>query len=584
MTASLRLFGCVPAHNGGDFVFLRKHLVLIAPTAAYALREIKAHLIAETLNGKQLNASLHKSWSTVQNSSIIKLAAQQFAHYLSNYGWRSLGIEPQDEWVYLPVEQLDLPDAKMPIRVIHGIPAADLIQKALRMLASGVALKQETIEAIFELLDDLNYKFTGQEIVKNKEAAVLLADKSGILPKTEASLFRYLFYQATNSTLVIKSPEAIATIKASDFALPIFNVHQLEILAQGFNRRKPLWLAFKQSNDNHKSVVNKLAKLSKKHHKALSANILGEITSAQFTASQIREAAKKANPFQLIKAINAVRVYAVTDSRFHHIRNGKGWARQDYVRSENEETEQILLTELKTRLKDISVYYPDTVDYALPTSEKQFTGAVPKGSCFRIPNTEEFSLFGIYWEGKGVDLDLKAIAAGESIGWNNKWRNKNRNVMFSGDVTTAPKGATEWIYAKRINEPYLLTINLYSGKIDQGYKIICGYGSDVEENYMMNPAKVQLEAPSKIVQKQMLMGIIIPTEFSTTFYLIDQGMGGARVAGESANSKISRSYFVNQAQTALMLSDLFSSTSKEQADLDLSPQSMSKDSLLSLFK
>lgn len=583
MTAALRLFGYVPTGEKTDYIFLEDYLTFVAPNAAYAIADIQAHLQAKTLDGKQLNAAFHKSWGTVKDTAILKLAAQQFAHYLTTYGWRSLGIEPPTEWVYLPTETLALPNSKMPIRVIQGLPTEELIDKALALLASGIALKQETITDIFELLADLNYQFTGKEVIRNKEAAVIFADQSGILPDTEDSLFRYLFYKATTSTLVIKSQDAINAIQTSGYVLPNFTPEQIKVLAQGFNRRKPLWLAFKLAKDHNRAIVNRISKLSKKYHQPLPTNILGELTTSHFTEETITHVAKRANPFQLIKAINALRVYQVTDSRFYRIRNGKGWVRQDQVRPDNSVAEQVLLTELKTRIKNIAVYYPETVDYALPTSEKQFAGTVPKGSRFSVPNTEEFSLFGIYWQGARVDLDLKAIAAGESIGWNAQWRNDDRSVMFSGDVTSAPTGATEWIYAKTVNEPYLLTVNLYCGPVGQPYKVLCGYGSDVQTNYVIDPAKVQLEADSNIIQKQMVMGLMIPTATTTEFYLIDQGMGQAHVAGNSERSQLTRSYFVNQAQTALKLSDILPTVSKDQAELDLSPQNLTKDSLLSLF-
>ncbi|AFY37024.1 hypothetical protein Lepto7376_0612 [[Leptolyngbya] sp. PCC 7376] len=583
MTAALRLFDCVPAREETDYVFLEEYLVFVAPNAAYAIPEIKAYLNAKTLNGTQLNAAFHKSWKTVRDTSIIKLAAQQFAHYLTTYGWRSLGIKPPTEWVYLPVEALDLPNSKMPIRVLQGLPAEDLVEKALGLLASGVALKQETIADIFELLEELQYQFTGEEVIRNKEAAVIFADKSGILPKTEESLFRYLFYKATKSTLVIKNKESNEAIQDSGYKLPQFTPDQFKLLAQGFNRRKPLWLAFKSASDSNRAIINRIAKLSKKYHRPLPTNVLGEVTASNFTEEAIAKAAKRANPFQLIKAINALRVYKETDARFYRIRNGKGWVRKDKVRSDNKATEEILFAELKTRIKDVAVYYPETVDYALPTSEKQFAGAVPKGSRFLLPNTEEFSLFGIYWKGEFVDLDLKAIAAGESIGWNAKWRNENNEIMFSGDVTSAPTGATEWIYAQKVDEPFLLTVNLYSGELNQPYKILCGYGSDIELDYVIDPAKVQFEADSKIIQKQMVVGMIIPTETATEFYLIDQGMGNCRVAGETWRSQTTRAYFIQQARTALKLSDVLPAVPKDQAEIDLSPNNLSKDSLLSLL-
>ena len=59
------------------------------------------------------------------------------------------------------------------------------------------------------LIDELDYTFTGNENIKNKEAIIKIASLYGILPKDKMHFFRYIIWMATGESLLIKNEEVI---------------------------------------------------------------------------------------------------------------------------------------------------------------------------------------------------------------------------------------------------------------------------------------------------------------------------------------------------------------------------------------
>lgn len=585
--ATLRLFNCVPASNGSGYEFLPEYGVVIAPTAVHKSSEIKVWLNEELLSGHQLNSSFHKSWEKVANAPDFQLRLEQLVHYLSTYGMDFLGVY-SDEYIYIPEEVLNLPE-KVGMKVIYGVPDQELVTRCLELLAQGVALKQETIQDILGVLDVCGYQFTGQEIINNREAQVLITDKTGVLPSDPDALFRYLYYKVTcGETLVIKNQKIFELIEHGCVNLPHLTEKQMIGLAGSFNRRKPLWMSMKRASQDNIPVINKISKLSKIYHRPLKPNVLLSLTSEEFTDEEVQQAASQANIFQIIRAVNALRLYQCDQTnRYYRIRNGKGWARTKESNLTEDSLvgyELVLLENLQSRLKDVSIYCPPHVSYALPTSEKQFVGNIPRGTRFSMSSSEEFLLFGIYWEGSRVDLDLRADSVNASVGWNSSYRDTNRGLMYSGDVTSSPYGATEWMYCKEIDSPYLIKVNGYQMGDEQPYKILLGRGSDISKNYVIDPSKVILEAPAVMDQREVLMGIVEPSKTGVDYYLVAQGSGSARIGGYGERSQIIQTNLVHSFQSMLRLDDFMTFASLEDADVNLDPKALNKDSILGLFQ
>ena len=599
MTATLRLFNSVlakPSSAQENYEVLPEYGVVVSPSAMHALAEVKDFLKKEKLTGKQLNAAFYTSWKKAGSVTLEERLRDQLTHYFTTYGFEFLGIYDPD-FVYLPDDDSEVP-ANLTLKVIKGVSRESVVSACLKLLSSGVALKQETIEDILSALRECEYTFTGSEEIRNLEAAVIIANLTGKLPQNPAQLFRFFVFQATDQTLVIKNYTLIEAIKQSGYALPELTDSQKVGLSGSYNRYKPLWLAFKSAHTDNRKLVNRLAKLSKTNHSPMPLNVLGSLTCSLYDSATVEEAAKGANSYQLIRAINALRYYlgSLGTERYYRIRNGKGYAKETSSRLSRDELnlyQELLLTELKDRAGDVKVYVPQNVDYALPVSEKMFSGNLPKNTRVHIPFTEDSSehlLVGVHWEDQKephhqrVDLDLSAVCISGKVGWNDVWGNDG--LKYSGDITTAPNGASEWLHCQKISEEYLVTLNGYCAPDNHPFQVIVGHGSDVKPNYIIDPNKVLFQAQCNLSQRQQVVGLLKLSENGEglDFYLIDQALGNKFVSSYREKEKITQKAVLTQVESALRLRDLFTVVeTPEKANVDLSLETLTRDSILKVF-
>lgn len=207
-------------------------------------KEIISYYAKEKLNGNDLNKTFHKSWQKIKESSRTELFFEQINHYISTYGNNF-----QNE-IYIPNEVLNVPDLKLNFKVIKAYTEEEMQEKCLSILRSGIALKEETIDDLLNILhNDLEYDFTGKENIRNKEAVIKIADRYDIYPENPVEFFRYVIYKTTLTTLLIKNDELINLINQSTFnPTYLFENFGLEKLAEIFNRFKPLFLAYKREH------------------------------------------------------------------------------------------------------------------------------------------------------------------------------------------------------------------------------------------------------------------------------------------------------------------------------------------------
>lgn len=559
---------------------------VILPEALWAKDKILDFYEKEKLSGNQLNKTFHKSWKKIKESSRCELLIEQILHYMSTYGSNF-----EDE-VYIPEEVLKVPGLKLTYKIIKGTPKEELKEKSLDLLRSGIALKQVTIDEILILLvDELDYEFTGKEGIKNKEAIIRIADLYSIYPDNPTEFLRYIIYRSTESSLLIKSKDAIEQIKKSGYnpAVPMrtFGLHRL---AEIFNRFKPLFLAYKKVCPK---TINKISRLSRKYHKPLYTNALNEVTQRRLNGEDKKQL-EKATTYHMFKALSACYSRMKGQDTFvYRIRNGKSWTKEAKVRQEVcIHNYYFLLEHLKEKykkdLKGKKVFLPKNVEYALPTTEKMYVGNIPTGSRFRGNKLA----VGIYWENKwgARDLDLSGLNIGGKVGWNSTYSQAG-DLMFSGDITNAREGAVEYLYAnKGLTNPTLVLNNVYTGENTAGYKILVGKGSKIDKEYMMNPNKLLAEVKTNCVQKQMILGILLPEEKDQTFVLLNFGTGNIPVSGRSGNSEIMIRALYQQWTEALTFGEILQEFQVEfvenplDADYDFSLDSLEKDSFTKLFQ
>ncbi|WP_422106856.1 hypothetical protein [Winogradskyella sp.] len=608
---TLKLFNAVIAKPSNEKPYISDEGYIIAPNALWAKDRIIAFLKAEKLNGNDLNKTFHKSWSKIKNSTRYQLYVDQIEHYLSTYG------SDFQEDIYIPEEVLNIPNVKLNYKVINAYTSDEMAQKCLALLKSGIALKEDTVDTlIMVLMDELSYTFNGKENIKNKEAIVKLAEFYNVYPENPVEFFRYIIYRATDTTLLIKNDTLIELIKSSSYnPTQAFNSFGLEKLAEIFNRFKPLFLAFK---NRAPKTVNKISKLSKTYHKPLVSNPLNDVTNTLLTDKDMHWL-DNATPFALFKALSACYTRAQGQDAFlYRIRNGKSWVTSDGMTNvgrknmlanllkknkagkykktviENplyKENYQFLMGYLKQRfdLAGKRLFFPEDITYALPTSEKMYVGNIPTGTRFYGKKLA----VGIYWEDAwgARDLDLSGLNIAGKIGWNATYNQQKGNLMYSGDITSAPNGAVEYLYAnKGLNVPTLVQNNVYNGTADCGYKIVIGKGSSVSKDYMMDPNKVFADIKCESVQKQTILGLLVPKKNKQCFVLLNFGAGHNRVSGNSEVSNLATKALYQQWNEPLSFDSLVKALGaeitnyKDEADFDFSLENLEKDSFLKLFE
>lgn len=581
---TLELFNAVLAKKSDQKPFISDEGFVIEPDAIWAKKEIISYYSKEKLKGNDLNKTFHKSWQKIKKSSRIELLTEQINHYISTYGSHF-----QDE-IYIPNEVLNVPDLKLAFKVIKAYTQEELQEKCLSLLKSGMALKEETIDDLLYILHtELEYNFTGKENIRNKEAIVKIADIYDIYPENPVEFFRYVIYKTTTTTLLIKNNELIDLIKQSRFnPTYLFENFGLERLAEIYNRFKPLFLAYK---NRAPKTINKISKLSKVYHQPLLSNPLNDATNTLLENSDLHWL-EKATPFAIFKALSACYSRMCGQDTFvYRIRNGTSWVKKGTPTWVNELNYDFILTFLQSKynFSGKKMYFPEDVEFGLPTSEKMFVGNIPTGTRFYGKRLA----VGIYWEDAwgAHDLDLSGLNIAGKIGWNAAYNQDNGQLMYSGDMTSAPKGAVEYLYANQyLSTPTLVMNSVFSGDAHCGYKIVIGKGDDISYDYMMNPNQLFAEARCNSVQKQTILGMLLPEDGKQCFVLLNFGAGNAHVSGTSEVSTMATNALYQQWYEPISFNHLMKelgatiTSEKRDADFDFSLENLEKDSFTKIFK
>jgi hypothetical protein len=313
----------------------------------------------------------------------------------------------------------------------------------------------------------------------------------------------------------------------------------------------------------------------------------------------------RANIFRKIRLANALQYrLSQPQSILYRIRNGKAFAQSanqfklgqlkgfDYA---SMVINDVIRSDLEKHLVGKTVYMPEHIKYALPSTEKQFVGYFPAGSCIEIP---ENMIVGVYWENVDehrIDLDLSTLSHKlGKVGWDSSYRNYDRTVLFSGDMTDAKGGATELLYVqKQQKDALIMMLNYYNynENIPVPFKIIVAQRrlETLEKNYMVDPNDVITMADSLMNQRQRVLGLLVTEPMGSRFYFVEANMGNTITASGRKYVEDSRNYLFNFHMNALYLNDVLAKSSikfvddPEKADIDLSPENLEKDTILNLM-
>lgn len=581
-------------------------------------KDVNESIIKEAISqygkdGEKWNQTFHKDFEIVKNAPIEDLIAQQMIHYITTYGFESLGFFDND-LVYIPNEKLEIPEldinSGVEFIIIKPITTNELTDKLMILLTSGIALSEQTIQDIMVLSDYID-KDRFDEI-SNREVKITLYDKYNIMPGNPDEFFRYLIFKTTGETLKINNKKMIEEIKHSnkEVALKMFESYLskkngYEKLSSIFLRNKNLFLAFKVDKNENKElatninkIINKLRKLAVNNHKPLSKNILDSLTDGNIDIDldKLFEALDNITLFREIRIVNGI-LYRLKGNNniVYRIRNGKSYVKtlenNDAIYEERlttiyNEVYKHLVNRLSNKVKNKTIYIPKNITYAAPTSEKQFNGNIPDGSYLEIPREDNF-IYGIHWTNlkksnvedstgfygeqtkageERVDLDLKQMNKSAVFGWDASYRSESGNILFSGDMTNAPlpNGATELFY---VNQNYghgafLITLNMFtSNSKDVPFEFVIAkatHSSNTRVNYVLDPNNI-LEKIDMVVKKserQKVVGFITIGD-TIRFYFNDFSAGASVATSRKDNITMGAfDYLQSYSKIQLKLNDI----------------------------
>lgn len=562
----------------------------------------------------ELNQGFYKSFQTVADSTPQKILANKLLHYMSTYGFESLGIFDRDT-VYIPPEKLELPEDAKPIKitVIDSIDNEEIETRTVKMIMTGAALSKETLNDVVTILKFLEIKPDIDE-VPNKELKNYLCDILGILPKNPVEFLRYLIYKSTKSTLLIKNNETIQAVKeaaqtfnkyhseyiaekdlanlAKVFSNQLFDKffadyieeNGIEKLASVFHRFKPLWLAFKRYSPYLKTTINKMRKLADRHHKPAEKKILETLTSeSKIDLEKLKAELSKVTVYKKVSIVNAL-LYrsAAPESIAFYIRNGKVFVKE--FEGSFKLNYKVLSTvidsiveEIRPNVEGKTVYIPEYFNYAVPVSEKKFVGAIPYGSSYNFG--KKSVIVGAHWfnlkkkskQEERVDLDLHLNSTKRDIGWQNDFGienfidTKNSKVIFSGDMTDASideGGATEAFFVGESLTDEFMMVNLNNftrNKRAVPFKLIlCDVNqSQIDRNYLIDSHEIAFCMPYEMKGTEMFLGFLDSDEDGNKKFYFTSGTVSDGIVARSDEKTLNMiSYTKTSIESCLSLKEI----------------------------
>ena len=641
-----------------------KHGLLIPNNADEEVVDLAIEMYGK--NGEKWNQTFHKDFEIVKNAHIEDLIAQQMIHYITTYGFESLGMYDND-LVYIPREKLEIPELdveNIEFITIKPLTNEELTDKLMTLLTSGIALSEQTVEDI-KVLSDFIDKNRFDE-VSNREIKTYLYDKYNIMPKNPDDFLRYMLFKLTGNTLKIQSVDMIYQVRRSDKHKALImlesylkNEDRYKKLSSIFLRNKQLFLALKVKKEDVEyygakvkinKIINKLRKLSVYNHKPLPKNILDNLTNKDISVNydDLVKELDEITIFREMRILNGIRYRLFgNDNIVYRIRNGKSYVSTlpgktfEYINKLTGLYKFVmnhLISRLSDKVKGKTIYIPENVIYAVPTSEKQFFGDIPEGSYIEVPRNDNI-VYGVHWknikDGKPirrfygeeilpqgeerVDLDLKQMNKSEGCGWDASYRSSKSDILFSGDITNAqlPDGATELFYVGQNvgNVAFLVTLNMYTNNSqDVPFEFVIANATHRPENvsrYALDPNNIlyKMDAIIKNMERQKTLGLITISD-TIRFYFNEFSLGNSVATSRRDDITMGAFDYLNTyGKKQLKLNELLKDSGAiivneptiktkviknvngnevseiidTPVDLDLSLESITKDTIIDLF-
>jgi hypothetical protein len=499
----------------------------------------------------KLNCTFYNTWNDITSKKHEDILVDQIYHYIS--------VEISDilkypEIIYIPnISENGL----FPLRLIKGLTCDEIKDLTRGLIYKNVALKESTIEDAFNILHPTEVDITR---VKNRDSRTYIFVNHGITPNESIDILRCAVYDITGDLTLIKNKNMYYKIEKGKNIVKWLSGNE-EKLSCIFNRFKPIFMSMK-THDEAKHYINKISKLSKKHHTPLKTK--NEPSTGYEIVRHLKYLLENKKP------------------KVYQVRTGKMWCTRDRKHEIEKYT-----AKLKEILPESFVQSPGT-RLTIPTSEKNFSGSFPIGTRFGLSSDAPMNdalIIGIHWknqDGSRIDLDLCAVDMKGKIGWNTDYYTDKYDVIYSGDVTDATSGANEYLYFKGVNRPKVVLVNKYKtgheGDVDISI-IVAANGQSPSKNEIIDDRKVIATINTTCDENQKTLGIVYPTNNGPTFILIDKCVGKKITVGSmSEDSEIMIDAFMDNY---LYMDEYI--TPSETHDINLSNNMISKSVILDIF-
>lgn len=582
------------------------------------------------IKGRSINSTFYDTFDSVTAKSRLELFIDQVIHYAGTYGREAAGLEPL---TIVPMGEVNIPEidtSKIKITVIRVINFSTIIDLVDRSFKTITRPTPSTVQYLEELI---GFTAVEEKDVKSFELQVILHEHRNTVPADPKTLLRYLVYRFTKETTLVNNQNTVNCIKdAAEFSGTLAHdiLYKADFigLASIFLRYKNIFLAFK-SHKGCAPIINKLRRMANTYHKPLSEDSVQNYLQIVLHGERqrARDIIKNADVFTLIKLANVIFTRVNMDENctgVFNIRNGRSFCRQNaYTKPSVHELETLgeegcylldkIAQEVRPNVSGKVFYIPEYIDYAAPTTEKQFIGNFPWGTVLHTrgkDSTENaHSVIGIQWTNNGddrVDLDLHCFTAdGQHFGWNSAFYGDHGKVIYSGDMTNAPlpDGAAEAFYLSYMDVPVIFTVNDFTGAPNDEFRFVVS-AEDVDEdedevrNCVMDPNKL-LFAPVPMQfhnSTSMTLGFFEDSDF----YLYSGNLSEGAVPHKNFYQYTSG--IINQQKHKLKLSVLLklcgaivvrSPEMKEQMEkhsgvngdpvIDLSPENLTNTTLMEIL-
>ena len=539
------------------------------------LSVVNAAISEYGVNENKVNSTFYKRFSDVKNRSELELRIDQLLHYMSTYGSGYRGTEVVYEPEFLKGVDMDVKHQLVYITVISKEELADKVKS---MLTSGIALSDETQDNLLTIIDGMKLNVDYVSEIANREFMCRLCKENNLLPKNFDEFTRYLVYLATGSTLLIKSKDLYNHLAMDGLEiLPIqqafnqyVNTFGIEQVAKNITRYRKLYLILRKSL-LHKKDLNKALKLSKKLYIPRKQSPLEHVMDANI--EDIKCSVKHAPIYKLVKVFNASIRSKNVGARYFKIRNGKSFLKIENKRindsrlAKGNVVAEIILKEIRERLGSWSnkvFYIPEGIDYAVPTSAKDFVGSLPYMSKYHFKG-KKLSI-GIAWE-QHADLDLHAMTLdGRHVGWNSSF--SDFGIIFSGDMTDLNQYgyAAEFfeINPSTLSKPLIITANHFFSVDDVVKFDVFSTGAPIDYERKQGVA-TQIDADSVLFHDKLdsykdrskTLAIVVPTDDGGCDVVYTAvSFGNVHVPGVSNTTKQLIKVMKNQADNTLLLRQL----------------------------